>query len=178
MGSCVLLDKLRRRQMSNAGEIETLDMREQRAIKRNLGGCGYLLLAFRSPVRDQSLAQLLGLLEQVEELGANAARSDEPVCPWDTVFTEVCVIAEFPELHPDVAWRKRMVVMLALVVVPKAGGIGRIDRGDDIASHVSGTTGALDKRIARKARRPFVDRRLPLIGREQLDPFDGRDVGS
>jgi hypothetical protein len=42
----VLLDQLRRRQMSNAGEIETLDVREQRTIKRNFGGRGDLPLAF------------------------------------------------------------------------------------------------------------------------------------
>src|ERR1700738_2385586 len=66
----------------------------------------------------------------------------------------------------------RVVVMLALEVIPWAAWILGIQGRDDVASHVASATGSLNQAVFRQTRCPFVDEPLPVRRREELEPLD------
>ncbi len=77
-----------------------------------------MLLALRRPVLDKPRAQVLGLLEKERQAVPCSLRSDEVVLRWGRKRLLVNVVAQLCKLKDDLVWLQRVLVVLALVVVP------------------------------------------------------------
>ncbi len=124
------------------------------------------------PQREQGRLEFDRFLQQSRKLRADTSWCDEDVSARYVVSTDECVIAELAYLEPDVGRSERVVVMLALEVIPWAAWILGVQRRDDVASHIASATGSLNQPVFRQTRCPFVDEALPVRRREELEPLD------
>src|SRR4030088_751751 len=138
--------------MPKYSEVDGIDVRFQRCVQRDEVWSTLFI-----PQREQGRLEFDRLLQQSRKFRADTPWCDEGVSARYAVSTDECVIAELPNLQPNVGRSERVVVMLALEVIPWAAWIWGSQGGDGVASHVASAAGSLNQAVFRQTRCPFVD---------------------
>ena len=172
-GLGVLVDQAQRRHRREDREVKRVDVHAQVVVELDRCAGGDPRATALVPRFKQPGAQRVRLAQQLGQLRAGALRRNEDVALRYRQRAAMGMHHELGDLRPDVARSQPMVVVLALVVVPRAVAVSQV--GNDVTTQVAGPAVLLDGLVPRAQRvGPFEHELLPLAGVEQLQPVDRR----
>src|ERR1019366_5537086 len=114
----MVFNKLQRRLGVKDREVKRLDVGEKLANERDFLCRCDLCFTVLIPSFDQGLFQLRRIGQISIEASADPTRRNEIVAAWNRELLIECVPEQFADLGPHIARVERMVVILALIVIP------------------------------------------------------------
>lgn len=114
----MVFDKLQRGLGVKDREVKGLDVSEKLANQRDFLCSCDLRFTVLIPCCNQGLFQLRRIGQISIEASADSAWRNEIVAAWNRELLIECVPEQFADLGPHIARVERMVVMLALKIIP------------------------------------------------------------